>query len=262
VRKIRDGFGDILYDAVFTVTQSSTAAFLTVCARSPLRIGMTQGKQFYKGSRILFDRVYRAQLDEHMTRRIERQFALFNAVPSNLKRFVAPSMPPAAGRFLLIHPGSKWIPKRWPVENFKALALKLRQNGIPVTVAAHTSEPDLISCFSDIADGNALRFVLTPDITSLMELTAQCSVYVGNDSGPTHMAHLFAKPLVVLWGPAPFERIVPIGDNVTIIKKDVPCRPCRQKKGATKCALGDNICLSRISVAEVYDAVLPLWEKL
>ena len=262
VNKICKDFGNIQYNAVITVTAMSNAAFLTVCARSILRIGMIQGRHFYKGSRILFDQIYRARLDEHMTYRIERQFALFNKIPSNFKRFVASSIPSETGKYMLIHPGSKWFPKRWPMENFKALALKLRRKGIRVTIAAHTSEPDLISFFSDYNDGNDQRFAITPDILSLMDLTAQCSVYVGNDSGPTHLANLYAKPMVVLWGPERSERIAPIGDNVTIIKKEVPCRPCSQKAGALKCSNGDNICLSRISADEVYDKVLPLWENL
>lgn len=262
VKKLLDDFGDIQYDAVFTVTSTSTASFLTVCARSTLRIGIIEGKYYYKGSRILFDQIYRARTDEHMTDRLERQFALFNSVPSNINRFVAPSILSKTGKFVLIHPGSKWIPKRWPVENFKKLALKLRQKGIPVTIAAHTSEPDLISFFSGFNDGNDQRFVITPDIISLMDLTAQCSVYVGNDSGPTHLANLYAKPLVVIWGPGQSERISPIGDKVTIIKKEVSCRPCRQKEGALICSNGENICLTRISVDEVYEKVLPLWENL
>lgn len=262
VNKICKDFGNIQYNAVITVTQMSTSAFLTVCARSSLRIGMIQGRQFYRGSRILFDQIYRARLDENMIYRFERQFALFNKIPSNFKRFVASSIPSETGKFLLIHPGSKWIPKRWPMENFKALALMLRRKGIPVTIAAHTSELDLISFFSDFNDGNDQRFVITPDILSLIDLTAQCSVYVGNDSGPTHLANLYAKPMVVLWGPGLWGRIEPIGNNVTTIKKDVPCRPCHQKVGALKCSNGDNICLSAISPNEVYDRVLPLWENL
>lgn len=262
VYKICNDFGRTQYEAVFGIAQMSIVSFISVCARSTLRIGMIQGDFFYKGSRLLFDQLYSAKIDEHMTNRFERQFALFTGVSPKTNRFIAPSIPSEMGKFILLHPGSKWFPKRWPVEKFKSLAMKFRENGIPVTIAAHTSEPDIISFFSDFSDGKDQRFVTTPSISSLMELTAQCSVYVGNDSGPTHLANLYAKPMIVLWGPALTERISPLGNNVTILKKEVPCRPCHQKVGALACSNGENICLTRISIDEVYDTVLPLWENL
>jgi len=261
VGKLCNDFGSNQYDAVFSVTQTSTAAFLSVCARSTLRIGMIQGNIFYKGSRILFDKTYRARPDEHMTVRIEKQFESFQSIPATINKFIAPSIPSETGKFLLIHPGAKWIPRRWPAENFKTLALMLRKQGIPVVIAAHTSEPDLLSFFADFNNGTDQQFIITHDLKSLLDLTAKCTVYIGNDTGPTHLANLFAKPMVVLWGGGHLERIAPLGENVTIIKKEVPCRPCSQKDGALRCSNGENICLTKMSVVEVFNTVLPIWEK-
>jgi heptosyltransferase-2 len=75
--------------------------------------------------------------------------------------------------------------------------------------------------------------------------------FIGNDSGPAHYAALIGRPTFVLWGPGNYERVRPLGRNVHVFKKELPCRPCRQR--GDRCIRGTNECLQMIGVDEVFE---------
>jgi len=60
----------------------------------------------------------------------------------------------------------------------------------------------------------------------------RASVFIGLDSMPAHLAASFNTPTVVVWcginDPVQWR---PVGENVSIIKKDVACAPCFLKGG-------------------------------
>lgn len=248
------------YAAVFSVTGASAAAYFATIPRSGVRIGIIEGKARYKGSRILYDRMYRCPGSvEHVQDRLPRQFSLFAPPPPPLD-FILPANNRDAPRFCLLHPGAKWRPRRWPAERFAQLASRCAGKGIPVKISVPDAEHDLRGYFAALPPTPGVEVVATRDIGALMDLTARCAVFVGNDSGPAHLANLYRLPLVVLWGPARRCRIEPRGGNVRIIMKDVPCRPCRQYRGnPDRCRRGEPECLLSITVEEVFNEVQRLW---
>lgn len=61
----------------------------------------------------------------------------------------------------------------------------------------------------------------------LEALLKHAAIYIGNDSGPSHLAAAVGVPCVVIFGPGDSERYCPRGKNtVQIVRHSVDCAPC------------------------------------
>lgn len=78
----------------------------------------------------------------------------------------------------------------------------------------------------------------------------RADLFIGNDSGPLHLAALLGVPVVGLFGPATPEHTAPYAARGVFVYRKVPCSPCSQ----TLCTMPANSCMNRITVEEVYDA--------
>jgi len=74
---------------------------------------------------------------------------------------------------------------------------------------------------------------------------------VTTDSGPMHMAQALHVPTVALFGPDDHEATGPVNKNDIVIRKELPCAPCREKT----CRYPQNDCMRSITPEEVLDSV-------
>lgn len=94
-----------------------------------------------------------------------------------------------------LHPGSGSLKKNWPDERFKQLASLLKIKGMNILWLYGPAEESL-----EITGTDARTH--TPDLWELAGLLAGCALYVGNDSGVSHLAAATGCPSVVLFGPS------------------------------------------------------------
>jgi heptosyltransferase-3 len=112
-----------------------------------------------------------------------------------------PTRPVPAGDFVVIHPFSGSARKNWPLERYRELAQRL---AMPVRWCAGPEEQL----------DNAVR------IDNLFELAcwlATARVYIGNDSGITHLAAAVGIPVVAIFGPTDPAVWAPRGDRVRVV---------------------------------------------
>ena len=85
----------------------------------------------------------------------------------------------------------------------------------------------------------------------------RCSLFIGNDNGPMHMAAALGVPVVALFGPSDPAEWGPRGGRVEVFYKGLDCRACFHPT----CTRGEESCMKQISVDEVFgriQQVLPL----
>jgi ADP-heptose:LPS heptosyltransferase len=115
--------------------------------------------------------------------------------------------PAGGGGFAAIHPFSGSPKKNWPLERYKKLAHLLEQK-LPVKWIVERGTPGVEGI--DPA----------PPIDDLYELAcflAKARLYVGNDSGVTHLAAAAGAPVVALFGPTDPAVWGPRGPRVRVI---------------------------------------------
>jgi hypothetical protein len=105
--------------------------------------------------------------------------------------------------FAVIHPFSGSARKNWPLENFRALARQL-ESEMTVRWCAGAEDPPL---------EGAVRI---GDLYELACWLAQARLYVGNDSGITHLAAAVGIPVLALFGPTDPAVWAPRGENVQV----------------------------------------------
>lgn len=87
--------------------------------------------------------------------------------------------------------------------------------------------------------------------TSLRELIAlisECDVFLGNDSGPMHIAYALGTPLVAIFGSTSPELTGPAGEGNAVIKPEVSCSPCFDRT----CRNNDMRCMYELTSDDVY----------
>jgi len=105
--------------------------------------------------------------------------------------------------FAVIHPFSGSARKNWPLEKFRHLARGL-ERAMPVRWCAGPDDPPL--------DGA----VHIDDLYELARWLAGARLYVGNDSGITHLAAAVGTPVLALFGPSDPGIWAPRGENVRV----------------------------------------------
>jgi heptosyltransferase-3 len=108
--------------------------------------------------------------------------------------------------FAVIHPFSGSPKKNWPMEKFRELADRLAR-AMPVQWCGGDDDPPL---------DEAVRI---PDLYDLARWLAAARLYVGNDSGITHLAAAAGTPVLALFGPASDPAVwAPRGDHVRVMR--------------------------------------------
>ncbi|MBI5329647.1 MAG: putative lipopolysaccharide heptosyltransferase III [Betaproteobacteria bacterium] len=163
----------------------------------------------------------------------------------------------AAGRYLLLHPTSRWLFKCWPEARVTELAQRLLEEGHSLLF---TSGPDA----RETAMVERIRAGIGRPVASLAgqltlpqlaALIARARLFIGVDSAPMHMAAAVGAPVAALFGPSGEIDWGPWMAQSRVITSRHTCRPCgRDGCGGSK----RSDCLESISVEEVHAAVAAL----
>jgi heptosyltransferase-1 len=154
--------------------------------------------------------------------------------------------------YIVIIPSARWITKRWPAENFASLISKISMTCV---IAGSKADKEISQRIIDLSSGNnVIDLCGRTDLKELIALIEGARAVVTNDSGPMHIAAALDKPTISIFGPTDPVKTGPYGwqknSKLKVIRADVPCTPCRRKKGCK-----EFICMSRINAGEVYEAL-------
>lgn len=119
---------------------------------------------------------------------------------------------------LAIHPGSGSRRKNWPVRNWRALAEQMLTTSNAPSVLIVSGEADEIELeqLESLRGDKRVRFAKNLPLPLLAAVLEQ-TVFVGHDSGVSHLAAATGAPCVLLFGPTEPRIWAPIGDNVAIL---------------------------------------------
>jgi heptosyltransferase III len=104
---------------------------------------------------------------------------------------VAQALSPA-NPVAVIHPFAANPAKTWPARRFVEVARRLEASGHHVTVIGGSTD--------DLSLFRAFRILQAAPLSEIKSLLASASLFLGNDSGPAHMAAAFGVPSIVLFG--------------------------------------------------------------
>jgi lipopolysaccharide heptosyltransferase I len=216
-------------------------------------------------SRFLLSRTIRVPKQTHVIRKgLELvKGSLGISVPTDAKDFEFPlSINPhheneaqdaAAGTdrgYVILNPGGGWPTKLWSAERFGALADEIwQQHGLKSLVTHGPGEEELAQDVVRAAKSNNAQAV-SLSLKGFYALAKNARVYVGGDTGPTHLAIAARTPVVGLFGPTEWWRNgSPYDNDICIERNDIDCRTDCHRRACSKW-----ICMD-IDVERVLNAV-------
>ena len=144
------------------------------------------------------------------------------------------------GRGVLVHTGAAQPVRVWPLERYQRAVKRLREMNRDVQLVCDPEQRDWWLKAGE-------REVATPrTIAELLELMDEAGVFIGNDSGPGHLAAFCGIPTFTFFGPQVPEWFVPLHPAAEWIEgKACPYKPC-----SDYCMFASPHCLNGVSEAE------------
>jgi ADP-heptose:LPS heptosyltransferase len=150
--------------------------------------------------------------------------------PPDLWHLISPSPRPDR-RHVVVHAGSSGPVTRWPVERFAAVANQLAEDHEVTWV----ERPEI----SGVSLADPVRRVAPDSIRALVSLLARADFFLGNNSGPMHLANgLGLAGVVVTGSSAPGWDPYWFRERWSVLRHpSLPCQPCeRPNKATVACA--------------------------
>jgi len=153
--------------------------------------------------------------------------------------------------FAVIHPFAGWREKEWPIDRFAALIDYLRQRyGLKSIVIGSTDENARAIELDSLSKSGVINLAGRTNIRESAVVIGAARLFIGNDSGPMHIASAMQTPTIALFGQNTPLRYGPWQNRNVTIYHQVECSPCAQ----TTCKRHPS-CLELITLDEVKGAV-------
>lgn len=127
--------------------------------------------------------------------------------------------------FFVLHPGAGSPKKIWPPERVAEISRRLKALGLYPIVVEGPADREAVEAFTAAHRAEALLF-RSPPLRRLAAVLSGASLYMGNDSGISHLAASVGTPTLVLFGPTDPSLWCPRGPRVKWLSGRVPCAPC------------------------------------
>ncbi len=158
-------------------------------------------------------------------------------------------------RFIAVHPGARYWFKRWPAERFARLIDYVQGKlGVKVVLLGGSQDREIAEAILGQIGTGARSLVGRLGLLEMAWLLRLAALFVGNDSGPMHVAAAMGTPVVGLFGPSDPTVWGPDGQGHVTISKGIDCRPCFPRG----CQRGEANCMGQIEL----DDVIPLVERM
>lgn len=152
--------------------------------------------------------------------------------------------------YAILNPGGGWPTKLWSAERFGRLADELWSHyGLHSLVTYGPGETELAETVLQSSQSGKARAV-NVSLKGFYELAKRAQVYVGGDTGPTHLAIAAGAPIVGLFGPTEWWRNGSLRPaDICVERVDIDCRTDCHRRACSKW-----ICMD-IEVERVFQAI-------
>jgi len=153
---------------------------------------------------------------------------------------------------LALCPGAEYGPaKRWPEAHYAAVARHHLDNDGAVWLFGSDKDQPVCADINAQAGGACMDLSGKTGLGEAIDLLAQSSAVVSNDSGLMHVAAALDKKLIAIYGSSDPGFTPPLNQHAEIIRLGLSCSPCFKRE----CPLGHLDCLNNISPQQVVAAL-------
>ncbi len=149
---------------------------------------------------------------------------------------------------IALHPGGPLLLKQWPAERYAQLADNLsREYNARIILLGGKGEEQITRSIVSEANENVTDLSGQTGLGQLAAVLQKTDLFIGNDSGPMHLAAACGAKVIGLFGPTSPQRFGPYGKHCAALRMEESCPPCMQDR----CKRPGYRCIDRISVDDV-----------
>jgi ADP-heptose:LPS heptosyltransferase len=250
------------FPVVYNQHAGPTSALLTATIGSPKRVCWTRRQFSFVYNVLVTDPGDKIHTVEHRMEQFyatglprgpippARVYTQQNARIAVASKLAEARIPPGKA-YAVIHPGGKYFTKRWSVENFAALARWLKAtHRIEPIFSAGSSEAEIVNELRKQC-GQEFAVIDSLDLRQFIAFAAGARIFIGNDSGPTHIATAAGRPVVAIFGSSSSVHWRPWQTAYRVVQNDFPCNPCR---GDHCYAFAEPRCILSVTLDQVQRA--------
>jgi heptosyltransferase III len=199
---------------------------------------------------------------------VHKQYGL--VPPQCLPNQTVSHLPLLSEPYVVLHPYPQWAYKRWPLASWVALGQYLQGLGFVIVLSGGNGQEELAyiaDIFSQL-EAKAVNLAGQLSLAQLTHVIANAKLYVGPDTGTTHLAAATGVKVIALYGPTnpikwapwpydfsqddnPFAKVGnQIVNNVCLLQGAGDCVPCHQE-GCEKYRQSYSRCLDDLAIKEV-----------
>ena len=147
----------------------------------------------------------------------------------------------ASGNEIVIHTGSSHPVRVWPLDRVLVIAKRLRQAGESVRLLCDLNQ-------AAWWQNQGEKVQVPGSIPELVAALKGAAVFIGNDSGPGHLAAALGIPTLTIFGSQIVSRFIPLNcESEAIEGKDCPFKPC-----SDSCHFEQPNCILEVGIEEVW----------
>jgi lipopolysaccharide heptosyltransferase II len=146
-------------------------------------------------------------------------------------------------------PTTRWPTKNWPLQNYLALAEKLKDHFYVVFTGSPDDKAVIDKWIATASPSKVKNLAGSLSLREFFALMSSADLVVTGDSLPMHAASAFGRPLVALFGPTDEALVGPRSKNSFVLRADVNCVRCYRRRSCEK------DCISAISIEAVSSAI-------
>ncbi len=151
-----------------------------------------------------------------------------------------------AQRLVAVHPGSGSEKKNWPAERFAAVCRWLADEyAVHLLVVKGEADTVAVARLTELLAPRPMRIAHGLRLPELAAVLERCALFLGNDSGITHLAAAAGTPTIAFFGTMSMPIWQPRGRQVRVVQFGLP----RSERGE------DDVARARVAIEELLDRV-------
>ena len=153
-------------------------------------------------------------------------------------------------------PGSVWPMKRWSLQGYAEVILKLKKTyACEIFLFGAAEDRQTVTELQRLTGHCGLNLVGCFGLRELPAAIEWCDLFICNDTGPMHVAVASGVPVVAIFcATTPDLGFYPYTSRAIVVEKKLHCRPC-SSHGGVRCPLGTEDCIRLIRPEHVFNAV-------
>jgi ADP-heptose:LPS heptosyltransferase len=167
-----------------------------------------------------------------------------------------------------IHPGANWETsfRSWSIENFILIVdniLNFYGERVKIVMLGDQNELLLSKRFPNHLKKKVsfIDMIGKTTLSQMMSIIKHSHIFIGNDSGPLHIARAFKIPTIGIFGPTNPGQVVSDWHDFFPIRSTTTCNSCYLHEQFFKPTCREPICLISISVEKVFRAITKIMER-